>query len=214
METTDRENFAKMWSAVRVDVYDKPVSPQGIGLIFNALKRFSFDQVATGVEMHINDVENGSFPIRPSHVVAQIEGRGDERAGAAWRKLYGAIGSVGNYSDVVFDDPIIHAIVDNEGGWQQICLMSENDLKYTQNRFNKQYTQYVSKSGVFDYPRILRGAINADRKAKGLELDPPVTVGDVPACRLVYRGGKETTLELNQPKSMDELLALPEAVNG
>lgn len=206
MEITDKKIFAEMWGAVRSDVYDKPVSAAGISLIFNTLKRFSVDQVREGIELHVNDVQSGNFPITPAHVVAQIEGRGDDRGGSAWRKLYGAIGSVGNYSDVVFDDPIIHAIVDNEGGWQHVSLMTDEDTKFLQARFNKQYNGYVSKSGQFEYPRVLRGATNADRTAKGLPPVAPETVGDVERCRMVYRGGIETTLEIGRPKDMQEFL--------
>lgn len=206
MEIIDKPMFAEMWSSVRKDVYDKPVSPSGLGLIFNTLKRFSLKEVQQGIELHVNDVQNGNYPITPAHVVAQIEGRGDERAGSAWRKLYGAIGAVGNYSDVVFDDPIIHAVIDNEGGWQQVSLMSDDDLKFMQARFNKQYNGYVSKSGQFDYPRLLRGTANADRASKGLELDPPQTVGDITKCRQVWGKGIKTTLEIGQPKSFDDFL--------
>lgn len=206
MEISDQEKFAKMWAAVRNDVYDKPVSGTGLNLIFNTLKRFSIEQVREAIQLHVNDTQNGNFPITPAHVVAQIEGRGDERAGAAWRKLYGAIGSIGNYADVVFEDPIVHAIVDNEGGWVHVSLMTEEELKFMQARFNKQYTAYVSKSGQFEYPRVLRGSTNADRAAKGLELIAPETVGDRDKCRLVYRGGVETTLEIGRPKTMVEFL--------
>ena len=206
MRTNDLAIFAEMWASVRVDIYDKPVSKQGLELIFKSLQRFSIEDIQQGIQLHVNDVQNGNFPITPAHVVAQIEGRGDERAGAAWRKLYGAIGSVGNYADVVFDDRIIHAVIDNEGGWQHVALMTEEELKYMQSRFNKQYNGYVSKSGMFEYPRVLRGAANSDRASKNIELLPPETVGNIEKCREIYRGGVKTTLEISRPKNMADFL--------
>lgn len=206
MQTSDQPQFALMWASVRNDIYNKPVTPEGIKLIFESLSRFSITQIREAIQLHVNDTQNGNFPITPAHVVAQIEGRGDERAGAAWRKLYGAIGSVGNYSDVVFDDPIIHAIIENEGGWLKVSLLSEDDLKYMQARFNKQYNGYVSKSGQFGYARILRGSENLDRIGKGLEQTPPQIVGNLEKCRLVWKGGEENTLKIDRPKTMADFL--------
>lgn len=214
MEITDKKIFSQMWASVRSDIYDKPISPGGLGIIFNTLKRFSIDEIRQGIELHVNDVQNGNFPITPAHVVAQIEGRGDERAGAAWRKLYGAIGAVGNYADVVFDDAIIHAVIDNEGGWQHVALMSDEDIKFMQARFNKQYNAYVSKSGQFEYPRVLRGATNSDRASKGLELNSPETVGDIVRCRAIYSGGVSTTLEIGRPQTMADFIGERDDVKG
>jgi len=207
MNNSDKAEFGRIWKAVREE-YARPVTKEGLKIMFNALIRYDIDQIKKAITLHINDTDNGQFPIMPAHVVAQIEGRGDERAGAAWRKLYAAIGEIGNYSDVIFDDAIIHAIVDNEGGWQHVCMMVEDDLKFMQARFNKQYVQYVSKSGLFDYSKILRGAINLDRMSKNLEIDPPQTVGNVEKCRQVYRIGTDNRINIGRPNSIDELLVL------
>lgn len=204
MDNQDRKRFAEMWAGTRVEIYDKPVTAEGIEMVFRALSRFTIEQVEHGITLHLNDTQNGQFPITPTHVVAQIEGRADERSGAAWSKLYKAIGSVGGYSDVVFDDPIIHSVVENEGGWQHICLMTEDDCKYMQARFMKQYAALVSKSGQFKFPKVLAGSINLSRKANNLELDPPQTVGDIKLCRAVYRGGESKSLEINHHKTLAE----------
>lgn len=210
MNDQDREQFGLMWASVRVDVYDKPITAEGISLVFKTLERYSIDQIRSGIQAHVNDTQNGQYPITPSHVVAQIEGRGEERAAAAWMKLYKAIGSVGNYSDVVFDDPVIHVIVMNSGGWEKVCFMTEDDLKFMQGRFGKQYIEYVSRSGDFKYPKVLRGTINADRASKGLDLDPPAVIGDVPKARLVYRDGVEAELiEISKPELVGDVIALP-----
>lgn len=206
MDNGDRREFGEMWRAVRAE-YGQEVTKTGLSLAFAVLERFTLDEVKAGIAMHMSDTNNGQYKIQTAHVIANIEGRGDERAGVAWSKLYRAIGAVGSYSDAVFDDAIIHAIVEKEGGWIKVCLMVENDLKYMQARFNKQYVQLVSKSGVFAYPKVLSGTINLDRKARGLELDPPVTIGEVNQCRLVYRGGTDVTLEINHPKTANEIIA-------
>lgn len=208
MNQSDKKRFAVMWGMVRSEIYDKPVSATGINLVFNALKRFSIAQVERGIELHCNDTQNGQFPITPAHVVSHIEGNGDELSGIAWGKLYRSIGEVGAYSDVVFDDPIIHAIIENEGGWVKVALMIEDDLKYMQSRFNKQYLKYVSKSGAFNYPKLLTGMINTERRSKGLEPDPPITIGDVAKCRDVYRGGIDNKLEIGRTPNAADLLKI------
>lgn len=209
MNNSDRREFGEMWRAVRAE-YGQEVTKTGLSLAFAVLERFTLEEVKAGIAMHMSDTNNGQYKIQTAHVIANIEGRGDERAGVAWSKLYRAIGAVGSYADVVFDDAIIHAIVENEGGWVKVCLMVEDDLKYMQARFHKQYVQLVSKSGVFSYPKILSGTINLDRKSRGLELDPPATIGEVNQCRLVYRNGADVTLEINHPKSVSSIVQLIE----
>jgi hypothetical protein len=47
--------------------------------------------------------------------------RGDERVGA--------------YQDVVFDDPAIHAVIEDCGGWPKVCRTELKELSYLQHRF-------------------------------------------------------------------------------
>ena len=50
----------------------------------------------------------------------KLDGTVTDRAALAWGKVLEAMSSVGAYSDVVFDDPAIHAAIEDCGGWVKI----------------------------------------------------------------------------------------------
>lgn len=202
MNNNDRSEFAKLWTSVRDDIYGKPVSATALDIVFRALQRFDIADIQKAIEIHINDTENGRFPIIPAHVVANIEGAGHERSAQAWNMLVGAIKHIGPYRDVVFDDPTIHAIVANEGGWLKVCDMSEEDLKFMQARFNKQYVGYVSRR-EFNYPQMLKGITNSensgkkDDEGKSFEIEKPAVVGDSEKAKQTYLGGSSGKPQIN-----------------
>lgn len=210
MNSNDKKVFAEMWSAVREDVYGKPVSNTALSLIFNSMQRFDIQDIQRGIEAHINDTENGQFPITPTHVIANIEGRAQERGAVAWRKLVDAVKQIGPYEDVVFDDAAIHSIIHGEGGWQHICTYSDDDMKFFQARFIKQYTSLVSRRD-FDYPRVLKGITNLENEGQTyadgtpFEKAKPVSIGNVEQARLVYKGGTDKKTEINGLPHLEQI---------
>ena len=108
----------------------------------------------------------------------------------AWGKVHEAMSAVGAYQDVVFDDPAIHAVVDDLGGWPKLCWSEIKDLGYIQKRFCDGHKAYTGR-GEFAYPRRLMGDRSPDDTwaAKGLEPPRPALVGDREKAALVYQGG-------------------------
>lgn len=202
MNNSDAVKFSEMWAAVRVDIYNKPVSKAALDIVFNSLSRFDFEDVHRGIELHINDTENGQFPITPTHVIANIEGRAQERGAVAWRKMIDAVSSVGPYEDVVFDDAAIHSIIHGEGGWVHICEYSEDEMRFFQNRFVKQYSSLVSRRD-FDYPQMLKGITNDSNKGSKYEdgspvnVSPPIVIGNKDQAKSVYRLGTDKKTEIH-----------------
>lgn len=202
MNNSDREKFYELWQYYREEIYDKKASTFGLAKNFELLSRFSIEQVEYAAELHVNDTQSGHFPITPTHIIANIEGRAEERGAQAWSKLSKAISNVSPYDDVCFDDAGIHRIVEDEGGWVKLCGMSEQDLKYLQNRFIKIYTALVSKR-QFEYPKMLKGISNASNSGKKLEdgssvkILPPTVVGGTEKARRVYSGGTNNKLQIS-----------------
>lgn len=209
MTKDDKTEFGRIWRAVRAE-YGHECTAEGLRLVFNVLARFTIEQVKHGIAMHLNDTVSGRFKIQAADVIANIEGRGDERAGAAWSKLQRGISGVGSWDDALFDDPIIHVVVENEGGWVKVCGLDDNDMKFYQNRFIKQYVQYVSRSGDFKFPKVLTGTTNGDRIARGLEPNPPALIGDPERCKLIYQTGGDAAIPIEHSPRIAELLQLPQ----
>lgn len=81
----------------------------------------------------------------------------DLRVAKAVTKIKKAIGSAGMYTTVAFDDPIIHLVIRDFGGWTKLC---EKDLDEFENLLKwdlpKLYKAYASRKNA-DIPTLLEG---------------------------------------------------------
>ena len=119
-----------------------------------------------------------------------LAGTKTDRAMLAWGRAHEAMSSVGAYTDVVFDDPAIHAVIEDLGGWPKVCRTEIKELGYLQHRFCEAYRAYVGR-GKFDYPKRLGGDRSPDSEyiKFGRQVPKPAVIGDVQRARLVYQGG-------------------------
>ncbi|MGH8759725.1 MAG: DUF6475 domain-containing protein [Burkholderiales bacterium] len=156
----------------------------------NACEPYTLEQVKKAMTAHATDAERGMFAPKVADIVRVLSGTHTDRALLAWGKTLEAMSSVGAYTDVVFDDPAIHATIEDLGGWTKICRLETKELSYLQHRFCESHKAYTGR-GVFEYQRCLRGDRSPDHEyeKKGLPLPKPALVGDVQQALLVYRGG-------------------------
>lgn len=190
MQKRDEAEFFQLVSDV-LGYYRQDASKFVLSLWWEACKGYDLDQISKALTKHATDPEHGKFAPKVSDVVRQLSGTVTDRAAIAWGKAFEAMGSVGAYTDLVFDDPAIHAVIEDLGGWPKCCRTETSELSYLQHRFCESYRAYAGR-GKFDYPRRLNGDRSPDHEyeKKGLPLPKPATVGDVDQCRLVYRGGE------------------------
>lgn len=171
--------------------YRQDVSPFALSVWWQACEAFDFEQVAKALTSHAMDPERGQFAPKPADVVRQLSGTATDRAMIAWGKVHDAMGRVGAYQDVVFDDPVIHAVVDDLGGWVKMCRTELSELSYLQHRFAESYRAYASRGALTEYPRRLIGDRSPDEvyAKRGLPAPKPAIVGDLVKAREVYKGG-------------------------
>ena len=189
MKQRDREEFAKLVTDV-LAYYRQDASKFTLDLWWNACQTFDLEQVRKALSAHAMDAERGQFAPKVADLVRILAGTHTDRAALAWGKVLEAIGAVGAYQDVVFDDPAIHAAVEDLGGWPKVCRGDMKDLGYLQHRFCESHKAYTGR-GRFDYPRRLMGDRSPDSEymKKGLPPPKPAIVGDVERARQVYLAG-------------------------
>lgn len=176
--------------------YRRPITPFILDVWLNGCAGFSMEEVNRAVMSHIADPERGGYPPLLSDVVRAIKGTPVDRAAAAWGKVYDAMGRIGAYCDVVFDDPVVHAVIEDMGGWAKLCRRETADLSYDIHRFTEHY-RALTVRGFAGYPRVLRGDRDvADQfERRNLKEPAPVMVGDLQRCALVYQGGGDPRAE-------------------
>lgn len=190
MKPSDKTRFAQLITDVMA-FYKQDVSTFALSVWWQACERYEFEQVSKALTAHAMDADRGQFAPKPADLVRQLEGTATDRAMLAWGKVLDAVQRIGQYTDVVFDDPAIHAVIEDLGGWPKVCRVEMKELSYLQHRFTEAHRAYTNK-GTFDYPRRLAGDRSPDEmyEKRGLPAPKPAVVGDVVKARLVYQGGQ------------------------
>lgn len=189
MQASERAPFAQLITDV-LAYYRQDASRFVLDLWWGACQAFDLAQIRQAMQSHATDPEHGRFAPRVADVVRILAGTAADRAALAWGKTLEAMGSVGAYTDVVFDDPAIHAAVQDLGGWPKVCRTDLKELGYLQHRFCESHRAYTGR-GSFDYPRCLGGDRSPDSEYAKIGLPPPAPalVGDPARARLVFEQG-------------------------
>jgi hypothetical protein len=192
MLTTDRKEFALLIAGVYA-YHRQPCSEALITMYWRGCQRWTIEQVTTAIDRLTVDPEAGRFPPKIADIVRVLEGTATDRAALAWGKVLEAMSAVGAYRDVVFDDPAIHAAVQDLGGWPKLCRTEQRELGFVQHRFCEAHRAYTGR-GAFDFPRQLTGDRSPDfeYEKKGLKPPAPALVGDVGRARQVLLNGSSS----------------------
>ena len=195
MTPADFDRFANVVHAL-AELHGRPQSAGAIALWWQALKRYDIEQIEGAFATLVCDPDRGQFMPKPADVVRAVEGTTTDRAALAWGKVMDAARSVGAWRDLVFDDPAIHAAIDDLGGWPKVCRTSVDELGFLQKRFADAYRAYVAK-GSFEFASVLTGDANAHNRLLGREIADPVLVGAPElALSVQARGGASKTTAL------------------
>ena len=189
MLQSERGDFAQLVTDV-LAYYRQDASRFVLDLWWNACKTFDFEQIQKAMQRHATDPEHGQFAPKVADIVRILSGTATDRAALAWGKCLEAMSSVGAYTDVVFDDPAIHAVVEDLGGWPKLCRTEMKELGYVRHRFCESHRAYTGR-GQFDYPRRLGGDRSPDSEYEkvGLKLPRPALIGNQDLAKLVYQNG-------------------------
>ena len=192
MQNHDLSQFRQLLTDVMA-YYGKDCSKFMLSVWWQALNAFDLEQVQSSLQRHATDAERGQFAPKVADIVRLLQGTTTDRAAMAWGKVHEAMSSVGAYTDVVFDDPAIHAVIEDLGGWPKVCRNDIAEPSYLQHRFQEGYRAYVER-GQFDYPRRLAGDRSPDHDytSRGLPLPRPSLVGDRERAIAVLKNGSST----------------------
>lgn len=189
MQPSDRASFAQLITEV-LAYYRQDASRFVLDLWWSACSGFDLEQIRKALQRHCTDPEHGQFSPKVADIARILQGTTTDRASLAWGKTFDAMGRVGAYTDVIFDDPAIHATVEDLGGWPKMCRTELKELGPLQHRFMQSYRAYVDR-GHFDFPRRLGGdrSPDSDYEKAGLQLPKPALIGDAEKAKRVYQMG-------------------------
>lgn len=193
MTPQDKPAFAQLMTDAMA-FYRQDVSTFALGVWWEACHGFSFEQVAKALTAHAMDPQHGRFAPKPADIVLQLQGTKTDRSRVAWGKVLDAMQRVGAYTSVVFDDGVIHAAIEDIGGWVEICRGEMANLPHVERRFCEAYRAYSGR-GDLQFPAFLPGAHQLQNATKGHRSAPPVLIGNPQKAKEVARLG------INTPKT-------------
>ena len=193
MTNEDRLGFAELLKGV-YDFYGRDLSDASITLWWEATKQFDLDVIRKALGQHVMNPDTGQFIPKPADVVKMMGGTTQDAGLVAWSKFARALESLGTYRTVVFDDPLIHRVVEDMRGWTVVGMCNAKDWPFRENEFVTRYRGYKMRGETPPYAPRLIGIFDGSNAANGFSVgdDNLVLVGDQERARLVLAGGTAT----------------------
>lgn len=191
MNTEDFQKFHDGMVGV-MSFYGKDLSAFALDVWWSALRNYDLQAITQAFNRWLSNPDQGQFPPKPADVIKMLAGSTQDKAFAAWAKVDRAVRSVGAYASVAFDDPIIHRVIHDMGGWVGLGQKSEDEWPFVARNFENMYRGYAARGEVPDYPQVLLGIAEAYNGSNGFKSDPPRLIGDRLKALAVMEGGKDS----------------------
>jgi hypothetical protein len=208
MHPNDFDNLLNLLTDVHT-MYRQKFEPRLTQIWFNALSNYTFLDIEVALNRHLLNPESGRFVPLPADVVRVLDGGTGVQAASAWTKVEQAIKRVGPWRTVIFDDAIIHRVIEDMGGWTKMNdHATMEDLKFAGIDFGKRYQGYVLKGGIAqDYPARLLGYAELANSNGGFAVEAPLLIGVAGNAAKVGQGGREAHgLAITRSASLPQLI--------
>lgn len=197
MTTDDFEKFHEGIVGV-MSFYGKDLSTFALDVWWNAMKAYDLPAITDAFGRWLMNPDAGQFPPKPADIAKMLGGRTEDRALMAWAKVDRAVRVVGTYRSVVFDDPLIHRVMHEMGGWISLGQKTEDEWPFVGKEFATRYRGYAMRGEHPGYPPVMIGIAQAHNDAKHLPNDPPKLIGNPIAAEAVMANGNAgATLQIS-----------------
>ncbi len=208
MKKDDMPQFALSLAELG-EIYAKNISEFLTDIYWKALEGFELQDVKKALRAHIYNPDCGQYFPKPADIIRFIEGSGETKALKAWAVVEKAIHCVGSYQSIAFDDPLIHAVLEDMGGWVKLCSVKLDEFPFRANEFQKRYMGFLIKKPE-RHPKYLAGITEIDNVKNGFEVTAPVLVGDPKKAEQVMLTGGGRPLAIQTfTESIAAVMQLP-----
>ncbi|SFK64043.1 hypothetical protein SAMN05216302_101144 [Nitrosomonas aestuarii] len=190
MTENDFEKFRIGLSGVH-DFYEKSLSDFTLDLWWNAMKRFDLKAIVEGFNRHVSNPDQGKWMPKPADIIKMIKGGTQDSALIAWAAVDKHLRQVGTYQSIIFDDPLIHRVLSDMGGWILLGTKKDEEWPFVAKEFEARYRGYKSRNEIPDYPSHLIGIAEMHNAKENFRIDPPFLAGNREKALMVYKGGND-----------------------
>lgn len=195
MTEKDLEAFGAIMRGL-CEVYGREMTPFLSRAYWETLRDLTIEEVEQAAIRYMRQPEKDCrFMPKPGDLRAMIDGTGNDTAAVAWSKVLRGMRDYGSYRSVAFDDPVIHRVIEDMGGWPAFGRTPENEMPFFEARFCRQYTAH-RRMGLSsdDYPPYLSGITEMDNRIHGHlnYIEPPALIGNAQMAKQVINGARQT----------------------
>lgn len=188
MQVDDFQKFHDGIAGV-MGFYGKSLSRFALDVWWTALKSYELPAIIDAFNRHLANPDAGQFAPKPADIIRMLQGSTQDSALRAWAKVDRAVRSVGTYCDVVFDDALIHRVIQDMGGWIGLGTKSEAEWPFVAKEFENRYRGFRSRNERPSYAPVLIGIATAHNEPKGFESGKPVLIGNRQLAQRVLQEG-------------------------
>lgn len=192
----EKRRFAALLTSV-ADYYKEPLSKNVIALYWDGLRQYDYEAIeaATRAHMQLPD-EAGRWMPKISDLNKMLQGRTTDQGQIAWSRVDRAVRTVGPYADVAFDDPIIHRVIADMGGWVALCGKDEKEWPFVSKEFCTRYQSFKMTGDTPEHPRYLIGMANSENTHSGHQQGLQVRLlGNVEKAKQIASGKTQLLIQ-------------------
>lgn len=179
------EAFSELLSNV-AEQYGKQLSDSLITLYWQGLHDLEFKAVSDALFRHIRRTDKeGKFMPKISDIREMLEGSTEDSSLVAWAKVDKAARTIGPYQSVVFDDVLIHRVLEDMGGWFQLGNKVDDEWPFVGREFQSRYRGYKSRGLTPECRPHMIGLTEANNLKEGFGIDKPVLIGNKEKAKLI-----------------------------
>lgn len=190
MKQQDFDQFCEMLDLI-AEQHNRTLSEGLKTLYWQGLKDFDLSALQQAAYRHLRNPDTGQFMPKIADFVRMLQGTTQDSALVAWAKVDSAVRQIGTYQDVVFDDPLIHRVIHDMGGWIGLGTKADTEWPFVAKEFENRYRGFKARSEIPEYPAKLIGIATAHNEQKGFKTDTPVLVGNEMKAKQVLAGGSD-----------------------
>lgn len=159
----------KEYMTLLCELHDRILSDTMKDIYWKILEKFSDDECERAFKELIYSTK--FFP-KPADFLEVLCGKKENRATEAWLDVLNAVARIGNYQSVKFSDPLIHSVIQAMGGWPQLCMMDNDEVKWKQREFERLYDVIATRNG--SHPDYLPGIHELENFRTGHDINQEV----------------------------------------
>lgn len=202
MKEQDKAEFVKQLTGL-AELFDKKISDTLFEIYWQTLNDLPLEDFKRGVS---NLALTSKFFPKPVEFREQVLPNLDAQASLAYDKLHEAYLRLSPYHSVIFDDPVIHAVVNSLGGWIKLAGLTIDDAKWYRKDFESKYKHYAPQIRNLNVPMKLVGQFEIDNSEKFSEfVKPPQIIGS--EVKALAWTEERKALQANTPEEVRALTA-------